>query len=127
MDNQTQAQVQKQKADSLKMEICLLLNWTDQQYCEYQYENGIAYLMWYLPCDDYARHQLERSRLYWNWFKYQWMLHDESLLSYKVSVRECSVKTLLPLYQNLHCPRALAVEIKPNSVVLADIKTNASV
>jgi len=129
MKNQTPTnpQTQRQKADSLKMEICLLLNWTEMQYCELQYQNGIAYLMWYLPCDEHAREKLLRSRLFWNWFKNQWTVHDESLLSYRMAVRECTVIALTELYVSLHCPRAMVMEVKPNDVVLSEIKTKEGI
>ena len=104
-----------------------MLNWTEMQFAEYQYQNGIAYLMWYLPCDEWARQQLERSKLYWNWFKNQWVLHDESLLSFKLSLSECDHNTLMRLYDDLHCPRALAVEVKPNRVVLDSIKKQEAI
>ena len=120
MENQapTTAQAQQQKADLLKKEICLLLNWTEMQYAEYQYKHGLAYLLWYLPCDEARRYALERSKLYWNWFKNHWVLYDESLLSYKLSLRQCPADNLLAVYAELHCPKALAVDIKINKVIL---------
>lgn len=118
----TATTLNEQRADVLKKHVCKMLNWTEMQFAEYQYQNGIAYLMWYLPCDDWARQQLERSKLYWSWFKNQWTLHDESLLSFQISLTECSHRTLMQLYDDLHCPRALAVDVKPNRVVLDSIK-----
>ena len=127
MENQpftTVAQAQ-QKADLLKKEICLLLNWTEMQFAEYQYRNGIAYLMWYLPCDERGRYLLERSRMYWNWFKIQWTGYDESFLSYRRSLKECTANSCLAMYEELHCPRALAHDKKPNDVVLESLKIAA--
>lgn len=115
-------QQHQHRADDCKKQICLLLGWTDMQHAEYLYQHGISYLYWYLPTDAYGRDQLERSKLYWNWFKYQWMIHDEGLLTFKRSLSECSQEEVFTAYKNLHCPHAMAAEVKPNSVVLSEIK-----
>ena len=104
-----------------KFAICKLLAWDEQQYAEYQYATGLQYLYWYLPCDDDARNQLERSRLFWNWFKNQWAAHDYAYINSE-NIDKISLGLRQSCYEALHCPRALAVEIKPNSVVLESIK-----
>jgi len=121
-NSDTDVLLQQLRAKACRLKICVLLGWTEMQYFERQLENGIAYLYWYLPCDERARRKLERSRLYWNWFKNQWALHDESLLSFNRSLKEISVLDVLDLFDALHDPQALAVDTKPNSVVLNSIK-----
>jgi hypothetical protein len=129
MENQplTTVQAQQQKANLLKREICLLLNWMEMEYAEYQYRNGLAYLMCYLPCDAESRYKLERSKMYWSWFKNHWMLYDESLLTYRTSLRQCPVENLLDVYDELHCPKALAVDVKINRVILESIKNTVTI
>ena len=100
-----------------------MLAWDDMQYAEYQFKIGIAYLMWYLPCDEEMRKRLSYSKLFWNWFKHTWTIHDESWLTYTYSLKEMQVKMRFALYEELHNPRVLAVEEKPNRVVLDSIKT----
>ena len=122
----TIAQQRMNEAASIKEQIMKLLHWDEMQYCEYQYTNGIAYLYWYLPCDEDARKQLEGSKLYWNWFKNQWTIHDEALLTYTAFINT-DIKLRRESYQCFHCPRALAAEVKPNDIVLNEIKTKTIV
>lgn len=121
----TAVQVHAVRADFLKHTVSDLLGWTEFEYCEYQYQMGIAYLMWYLPCDERSRRKLERSRMYWNWYKNQWAIYDESLLTYKLSLNQCPIPHMREVYRDLHCPHKMAVEVKPNDVVLNSIKTIA--
>lgn len=120
MENQALTPAQ-QKADATMREVCLLLNWTDMQYNEFLYQNGIAYLHLYLPCDEWGRQQLERSRLFWNWFKLLWISLDKDLLN-------DALFTKLPCekrrndYRFMHCPRTLVYHVKPNAVVLQSLK-----
>ena len=117
----TNATAHKDAADRLKQQICKLLQWDEMQYAEFQYQNGIAYLMWYLPCDEYAREQLLRSRLYWNWFKNQWN-NDDYVFNTTSGIGLVSINQRLIIYEDLHNPQALAIEVKPNSIVLSSIK-----
>ena len=107
----------------LKARVCSLLRWTETEFAEYQYRTGLAYLYWYLPTNDQARSALERSRIYWNWFKCMWNAYDMSFTDAE-RIDEIPLTLLRELYENLHCPRALAYDVKPNAVVLGEIKTN---
>lgn len=108
-------------ADRLKAQVCTLLLWDEMQYAQFQYQTGIAYLMWYLPCDEDSRQQLERSKLYWNWFKNQWN-NDDFVYNTTSGIGLMTLKQRRMIYHELHCPRVLAVEVKPNNVVLSSIK-----
>jgi hypothetical protein len=114
-------------AECLKHQVCHLLKWDEQQFCNYQYNMGIAYLMWYLPCDAAGRDKLLRSRIFWNWWKHTWTMHDESFLSFKRSLKECELHNIRKAYEALHCPRILVNELTPNDVVLAELKTKEAV
>jgi len=126
MKNQTltTAQLFQQKADHVKNEICLLLNWTDMDYAQTQYEIGLQYLALYLPSDCRLRKQLECSRLFWNWFKNQWAIHDYELLNDATFLNQPVIDRLGD-YKYLHCPKELVLEVKPNNVVLSSIKISA--
>jgi hypothetical protein len=121
----THAQAYAEASERLKKKICRLLEWDEMQYAEYQYATGIAYLYWYLPCDDRGRNQLERSRLFWNWFKNLWKNDDFvfNSISGVGLIRLCERRII---YEELHCPRVLATEWKPNAVVLAEIKNKVA-
>ena len=118
----TTAQAHKIEADKLKATICRLLKRTELEYCEYQYQTGLSYLQWYLPTDEYARYQLERSQLFWAWFKNQWAAHDFEFAKCE-GIEVTGVVLRCHMYASLHCPIALAKEVKPNNTVLNEIKT----
>lgn len=121
----TYAEAYAVAAEQQKHSICQLLKWNTMQYAEYQYAIGLQYLYWYLPCDDNARFQLERSKLFWNWFKSQWAAHDTAFIDCD-QIERHGHDLLLSMYAALHCPRTLAKEVKPNSTVLDTIKTGKS-
>ena len=123
---QTYIQQRQDYAASIKAKMCLLLRWDEMQFAEYQYANGIAYLMWFLPCDEYAREQLLRSRLYWNWFKNIWTTNDAVMIEDPLFLA-MDMSNRLKDYEWLHCPRALVQDRKPNAVVLQSIKKKYSI
>lgn len=114
-------------ADQIKAQVCELLGWDEMDYAEYQFKIGIAYLMWYVPVDEELRRKLSYSRLFWNWFKHMWTVHDDSWLCYTHSLNTMHVQMRWALYEELHNPRVLAVEEKPNRVVLESIKNGQEV
>jgi hypothetical protein len=121
----TQQQQYQQKADALKWQICQLLSWSHDDYCNYQYKCGLSYLAWYAPANETLRRQLEGSKLFWNWFKNVWTVYDESLLSFTTGLQECSQQTRRSTYETLHCPRTMAVEEKPFKAVLDSVQTKS--
>lgn len=121
----TYAEEWQQLAHRLKREACELLQWTEDAYTAYQYETGLQYLKWAFPFHAEARYQLERSRIFWNWWKHTWSMYDESLFSFKRSLKESSVQTIREAYEDLHSPSVMVKEkLMPNTVVLSEIKSN---
>jgi hypothetical protein len=109
-----------QQAVPTMAEMALLLNCQVTTLYSIQYKYGLAYLMWYLPCDDANRRRLEGSKIFWQWYKFQWEVQDEALLLHEPFATH-SFSRRRKLYKSLHCPRAMAVEVKPNSVVLQEL------
>ncbi|HMP20932.1 MAG TPA: hypothetical protein PKC39_08245 [Ferruginibacter sp.] len=113
-------QQHNQQQDYIQQQLCLLLNISIDTYRDMLYKYGIAYLMWYLPCDARQRRILEGSQVFWKWFRLQWEMHDEALLldpdffNYTIAERRWYWKVL-------HEPQALANDIKPNDIVLAEL------
>ena len=104
----------------LQARICTLLAWDADQYSAFMYNNGLRYLHAYLPSDDEARDQLERSKLYWNWYKSLCYQHDMAYLRSGVELQDLAQRRIT--YNLLHCPYALVEDVKPNNVVLNEIK-----
>lgn len=109
-----------QRAHSVQTEMCLLLNITEERYNEIMYRNGLAYLQWYLPCNARQRRVLEGSKIYWSWFRLQWEMHEDALIDSEYFFH-LTIDSRRKLFQHLHDPQALAVEVKPNDIVLAEL------
>jgi hypothetical protein len=109
-------------ANSHKQQVMQILGWDELHYCNYQYQCGIAYLMWYMPCNQEGRRTLERSKLYWDWWKNLWSLYEEGWLVHKASLKGSSYTTIINSYTELQCPRAKAADVRPNKLVLATLK-----
>lgn len=119
LEKPTHAQAVAIVQRQVKMEICKALHWNEMQYAQMQYHNGLAYLHWLLMGDDEGRDQLERSGMFWNWFKHQWYIHDVEFLHAGLEGQPLDVK--LDWYNDIHNPRALAAEVRPNRIVLDQI------
>lgn len=109
--------------DNIIASICNLVKCSEDEYAEVMYKNGLAYLQWYLPCDQHAKKQLERSKLYWNWFKKQYRECDKAYIQSPGIALE-TLKERRRLYRELHDPKALVIDLKPNRIVLAEINKN---
>jgi hypothetical protein len=102
-------------------EMALLLNCSTDKLHQMMYKYGLLYLLYCLPYDYRARGILERSAVYWGWFKNQWYIHDQALLNdwefftYTIVERR-------RYYKILHEPQAMANDIKLNDVVLAEVR-----
>lgn len=68
------------KAGTVKEQVCKILHWSELEYANYQYEQGLAYLQAYIPRDPQGIQELESSRIFWNWWKNQWVIRDETFL-----------------------------------------------
>ena len=111
----------KAKADRLKATICGLLQWDDLTYAEFQYDMGLFYLRQYIPQDKWGQDLLQRTRLFWNWWKTQWTNRDDAYLSVNGESLQCiSLENRRRIYRHLHDAGTLASEIYPGRVVLED-------
>jgi hypothetical protein len=93
------------------------LRWTEMEYLGFQYDQGIAYLMAYLNGDEYSVNVMERSRIFWQWWKNHWRTRDESFLEQVVNTT-FDLSTRREMYLDTHDAVVLAKSIYPNGVVL---------
>lgn len=118
----TASQGYQLQAERQIKDITLLMQWSHEQFCNYQYKCGLAYLQHRFPADARAREILERSRIFWNWYKFVWVQYDYSLLTFKRSLKECNLQTVRQCYEHLHCPQAMAADTRPSDPVLDELK-----
>ena len=60
--------------------VMALLEWTQEQYCGFQYESGVIYLRHYLNGSEPDIEIMERSDLFWGWWKLEWYKREGELL-----------------------------------------------
>lgn len=102
----------------MQQKITQVLGWTDMEHSQYIYDCGLAYLHVIITGDDQAIAAMERSRIFWNWWKNHWQQRDaEFLLTADMAAPS---QRLRMSYRMLHNARKLASKIYPNSVVLHD-------
>lgn len=126
MQNQlTSIEKQKQKASMLKKCICKLLDWDELQYGYYMMNAGRNYLIYYTNNDEVIIGQMERSRLFWNWWKNHWLLRDEAFFfDNENQLQQLSLQNIQLLYQHTHDALLLSREIYPSGVVLGNSYAN---
>ena len=107
------------EAAAYKQSICILLEWSKEEYTTYQYETGLAYLRHYLPNDAEGARMLEGSKIFWNWFKNHWANRDNGFIRSCIDYDDC-VDNYRLLYEELNDARTLACAIYPSGVVMKE-------
>lgn len=113
----------QKRADSLKRKVCAELRWTDLQYNEYQFQQGHDYLMAYLKADAYSVRVMERTRIFWSWWRNHWTNRDEGFMEF-VTNTTYSVAEMREFYGDVHDAHLLAECIYPNGVILNESYAN---
>lgn len=101
----------KERAIRLKYRVMEMLRWTEVEFGEFQYTQGMAWLQAYLLDDSYGVGIMEQSRTFWNWWKNHWTNRDESFVR---NVNYLSREVALQVYAELHDGRILSGMIYPN-------------
>lgn len=107
--------------NALKLAICKTLGWDEGQYATLQYNMGLQYLCLY-----YADHfptidMMQRSALYWNWWKNKWAQRDEHFMDRFNSLptwQPYSVSSRVSDYYAMNDARELVHNIRPAQVIL---------
>lgn len=102
--------------EHIQKQICGLLEWDDGQYANHVYETGLAYIRCLPGMDELMAIKLESSAIFWNWFKLYRAALDKSIID-EQAIERLSLQRRIALYEAIHLPEALALEIKPNRVV----------
>jgi len=97
------------QANNTRRQVCTILGWKYAQHSQFMYERGLAYLQWYLPTLEHSRDKLERSQLFWNWWKNCWLLRDQVFAS-NLTAYPLKVDSTLRIYRETHNSRELLLE-----------------
>jgi hypothetical protein len=107
-----------EKAAHTRAAIIRLLGWSELEWANYQYENGLLYLQGYLPDDDEAQDVLQRSRIFWTWWKNHWTNRDEHFIDTARLINDSEL--LAQVYLEMHDGRLLSGNIYPNRFVITE-------
>lgn len=103
---------------SLKTDISKLvkqkLEWSDVDYNLFQYEQGMAYLNYYLAGDNDSISRLETCRIFWAWWVKRWTDRDIEFINF---CKNISNKQWHSLYNDVHDPALLSSRIYPNKTI----------
>lgn len=108
----------KEQKPPVKEQVMKILNWTEQDYQDFQYRMGTNYLQYYIPRDPQGIDMLVESHIFWNWWRNHWMFRDVAFV--QTNVDQVNRMTALSIYLNLHHPESLIGTIYPNAAVLHD-------
>jgi hypothetical protein len=64
----------------IKDHIIHLLCFTEHEYAEMQMNAGLSFLTMKLEGDEYMIDKMNRSKIFWSWWRNQWAVRDESFL-----------------------------------------------
>jgi hypothetical protein len=104
------------KAQNNQERVIAVLGWDHDQYCEYQFEQGITFLRHYIGEKTPYGEVLLQSRIFWNWWKNQWALRDSFFLSRMKLIERCCTAEMW--YTTTNDGINLAGNIHPNRAVL---------
>lgn len=62
--------------------IQTLLNWTEQEYCQFKFDNGIDYAKRIADTDAIGLDFLIKTKFFWQFWKNEWAKRDASFLQY---------------------------------------------
>lgn len=110
--------LQREKAALLKAQVMALLNWSEMQYAELQFSQGVEYLKTYLKGNEHDMRLLEYSSVFWAWWRNHWTQRDENFMAIHHAHPLRRVDIARQLYEQYNRGRLLANSIHPNAVVL---------
>lgn len=97
-----------------------LLEWNEEQYCWYKYRQGLEYLRVYLFGDAHAISIIERSPVFWGWWKNHFTIREEEYLQHTQELENMPISKRAAAYVKLHDAKMLAEEMNPTSQMLGD-------
>ena len=112
------------KIDKLIMQkVLTALAWNEQQYAEFIYGCGLAYLNAFIKGYDIIISQISKSEIFWDWWKDHWENREKEFLEILETFPE-DVESVSDLHKTLHDPYDLAAAMNLNGQVLQESYVN---
>ena len=95
------------------------LHWNEQQYVEFIYSCGLAYLVAYIPGYPKIISEISKTETFWDWWKDHWEKREMEFIETITDYPE-SVTDVLQVHKDLHDPLVLAGAEYLNGQVLQE-------
>lgn len=104
---------------NLQRKVQSLLGWDQQEYADFIYKGGLAYLERYIPAYPLVVAQISKSLVFWNWWKMHWEKRELQFMEQVYGLEE-NRDEMLEIYNDLHDARSLAAAVYLNGQVLQE-------
>jgi hypothetical protein len=97
-----------------------MLNWSELQYGELQYQSGCLYLQYYISKDPAAIDEVIQHPLFWKWWNNEWLDRDYVLASTLLKCEGLSMEDKRMLYCSWHDARVLADDLSMVGFIMSN-------
>jgi len=104
------------KMQNAKQQVMKLMAWEEVEYNNFQYKMGCQYLQAYIPNCPTQIDELTKSRIFWNWWKNEWLFRDTAFIN--SDILKVKPATIVQIYLIMNDPDILCNEIYPSGTVL---------
>ncbi len=116
------AQTTTQTECCIEADVMELTGFSLEEIQQMKYEQGVAYLHWYLPNSPVLRRKAENCKTYWGWWKNIWHTHDEVFVYNSIQINVLMQSHIQLMYKELHSGRNIANDgTHPPKVVIESI------
>lgn len=105
---------------TVKQQVLQLIGWNEEQYTQFIYDCGLAYLQQVVSNEsEEILSAIRRSEVFWNWWKLHWEMRDMNFIEI-CDVWDEGLTERFDLYLNNNHPPTLAQAIYLNGEVLQE-------
>lgn len=103
--------------------VITALHWSEQQYTQFIYDCGLAYLNAFIKDYPAVKTQISKSEIFWDWWKTHWEQREKEFIETIETYPE-SITDIHQQYKAIHDPVELATGIYLNGKVLEESYVN---
>lgn len=100
-------------------DVLTLLGWSEEQYAQFKYENGLKYLSMYMNGLHDMIRAAESDKMFWNWWRNCWDLRDQVFIEHCADYGITRAR-LEYIYTGAHDAAKLLFDIRPPKCVLEE-------
>lgn len=103
---------------TIKKQVLDLIEWDEQQYAQFIYDCGLAYLQNVISNEyESITKSIISNEIFWNWWKINWEMRDQEFVE-KMEIWSIGIEADREVYLNNNDPKILAKAIYLNGLVL---------